>query len=253
MDSLARQCEAPSLGKHKRQRLADVLLGQRDVRVVELEHVSALELRVVGKEPPIGPTIGALLGTHFRALLRQPLHNDPMPIQLGSPRELRCSIHDEKAVAPLREWPDVVIKADFVVQVAIVGATDQVAPPRSGSLAEDSPVSKMVVVVNDVVEVGLALAPEICQRQHRSSSNLWEIVAFGVDGDIDVFLADVPAHPTQVLRECAKTNSVLSAFPSTAQVRTDPRDSARASRLMPLETFMAALAKMIALSAWAGW
>mmetsp|Transcript_16800 Transcript_16800/g.46489 ORF Transcript_16800/g.46489 Transcript_16800/m.46489 type:complete len:259 (+) Transcript_16800:809-1585(+) len=199
LDPRTRSREARSLGERKGKRLALVLV-QGDILVVEVEHVSAAEVRVVRSEPPIGPTIGALLGAHFRALLRQPLHYDPMPIQLGSSRELRRGIDDEKAVAALREWPDIVIKADLVVQVAIVGATDQVAPPRSGGLAEDTPVSKIVVVVHDVVEVGVALTPKVCQRQHQSSSNLGDVVGFGVDGDIDVFLAGVPAHPTQVLR-----------------------------------------------------
>mmetsp|Transcript_88778 Transcript_88778/g.240142 ORF Transcript_88778/g.240142 Transcript_88778/m.240142 type:complete len:290 (-) Transcript_88778:182-1051(-) len=197
LDPCARHCKACSLGEGKCQRLA-VILVQSNVLVVELEHVSAPEVRVIGKEPPISPAICALLGTHLRAFVWQALHDDPEPVQLGSLRELSCGVHDEKTIATLREGSHIVIEADFVVHVAIARVTDQVAPCRRCGLAEDSPIGKFLIVGHDVVQEGLALTPEVCQGQGHNSSNLGKLSSFGVDRDIKVLLACVLAYPSHV-------------------------------------------------------
>mmetsp|Transcript_22512 Transcript_22512/g.72912 ORF Transcript_22512/g.72912 Transcript_22512/m.72912 type:complete len:235 (-) Transcript_22512:417-1121(-) len=127
MDSFARHCEAGPLGKRQRQRLV-VILGQGNILVIELEHVSFSKVRVVRKEPPIGPASGTLPGAHLRAFLRQTLRDDPVPIQLDGSRELAGSIHDKKTVTALRKGPDVIIKADFVVQVAVGRVAKHIAP-----------------------------------------------------------------------------------------------------------------------------
>mmetsp|Transcript_16890 Transcript_16890/g.58960 ORF Transcript_16890/g.58960 Transcript_16890/m.58960 type:complete len:229 (+) Transcript_16890:183-869(+) len=155
----------------------------RDVRRVEAAHLRASSVMwMFGVEPPVGPALLPVHRARARAQSFQAPGQDAHPRHLQALGQLASGGEDEERVLAVDEGSQVVRKRDVVSEMATSGITTSVAPRRFDTMGEDVPVCKSVVMLHDMMQVRVRLAPHIWKHLlHRLRLRR---LALGVDAEL---------------------------------------------------------------------